>query len=96
MKDYLIDTHAHIDMLEEPLETTLNLMAEYGVKKAVIPSVEVATMDKVISLADNKTFYAMSGIFPTEAASYNEVVENKIRECADKIVAIGEIGLDYY
>ena len=71
-------------------------MAEYGVKKAVIPSVEVATMDKVISLADNKTFYAMSGIFPTEAASYNEVVENKIRECADKIVAIGEIGLDYY
>lgn len=96
MKDYLIDTHAHIDMLEEPLETTLNLMAEYGVKKAIIPSVEVATMDKVISLADNKTFYAMSGIFPTEAASYNDDVENKIRESADKIVAIGEIGLDYY
>lgn len=71
-------------------------MAEYGVKKAIIPSVEVATMDKVISLADNKTFYAMSGIFPTEAASYNDDVENKIRESADKIVAIGEIGLDYY
>lgn len=96
MKDYLIDTHAHIDMLEEPLETTLNLMAEYGVKKAVIPSVEVATMDKVISLADNKTFYSMLGTFPTEAASYNDDVENKIRESADKIVAIGEIGLDYY
>lgn len=71
-------------------------MAEYGVKKAIIPSVEVATMDKVISLADNKTFYAMSGIFPTEAASYNDDAENKIRESADKIVAIGEIGLDYY
>lgn len=96
MKDYLIDTHAHIDMLEEPLETTLYLMAEYGVKKAVIPSVEVATMDKVISLADNKTFYSMSGIFPTEAASYNDDVENKIRENANKIVAIGEVGLDYY
>lgn len=96
MKDYLIDTHAHVDMFEESLETTLNQMFEYGVRKVVIPSVEVATMDKVISLADNKTFYAMSGIFPTEAASYNEVVENKIRECADKIVAIGEIGLDYY
>ena len=96
MKNYLIDTHAHIDMLEEPLETTLYLMAEYGVKKAVIPSVEVATMDKVISLADNKTFYSMSGIFPTEAASYNDDVENKIRENANKIVAIGEVGLDYY
>ena len=96
MKDYLIDTHAHVDMFEESLETTLNQMFEYGVRKVVIPSVEVATMDKVISLADNKTFYAMSGIFPTEAASYNEVVENKIRESADKIVAIGEIGLDYY
>lgn len=96
MKDYLIDTHAHIDMLEEPLEQTLSLMAEYGVRKVVIPSVEFGTMDKVISLADNETFFAMSGIFPTEVASYNEEVEKKIKENADKIVAIGEIGLDYY
>ena len=37
MKDYLIDTHAHIDMLEEPIEATVAQMQEYGVKKVIIP-----------------------------------------------------------
>ena len=41
MKEYLIDTHAHIDMLEAPIELTLQLMKDYGVKKAVIPSVVI-------------------------------------------------------
>lgn len=33
MKEYLIDTHAHIDMLEAPIESTLQLMKDFGVKK---------------------------------------------------------------
>ena len=95
MINYLIDTHAHIDML--PLEETLSLMQEYGVKKAIIPSVEIATMDKVLSIAENnENIFAMLGIFPSEAKTYTEEIEEKIRANADKIVAIGEIGLDYY
>ena len=95
MINYLIDTHAHIDML--PLEETLILMQEYGVKKAIIPSVEIATMDKVLSIAENnENIFAMLGIFPSEAKTYTKEVEEKIRANADKIVAIGEIGLDYY
>ena len=95
MKDYLIDTHAHIDML--PLEETLNLMQDYGVKKAIIPSVEVGTMDKVLSIAnENENIFAMLGIFPSEAKTYTDEIEEKIKANVDKIVAIGEIGLDYY
>ena len=95
MKDYLIDTHAHIDML--PLEETLILMQEYGVKKAIIPSVEVGTMDKVLSIAnENENIFAMLGIFPSEAKTYTDEIEEKIKANVDKIVAIGEIGLDYY
>ena len=95
MKNYLIDTHAHIDML--PLDETLNLMQEYNVKKAIIPSVEISTMDKVLEIAkNNENIYAMLGIFPSESKTYTNEVEEKIRANVDKIVAIGEIGLDYY
>ena len=95
MKNYLIDTHAHIDML--PLDETLDLMQKYNVKKVIIPSVEVGTMDKVLEIANNnENIFAMLGIFPSEAKTYTDEVEEKIRANVDKIVAIGEIGLDYY
>lgn len=99
MKDYLIDTHAHIDMLEVPFDETLAKMQEYGVKKAVIPAVEAATLDKVIEMAKkNENLYAMVGIFPTEAKTYSDEIENKMTVLAKdpKVKAVGEIGLDYY
>ena len=97
MKDYLIDTHAHIDMLD--YDRTMALMSEYCVKKAIIPSVEVATLDKVFEIAlKNENLYAMIGIFPSEVKTYTPKVEEKLRNLAKnpKIKAVGEIGLDYY
>ena len=100
MKNYLIDTHAHIDMLEENVENILAEMNNYGVKKAVIPSVEAAAIDKIVKIANNyENIYAMLGIYPSEAKSYNDDLEKtfiSIAENNKKIVAIGEIGLDYY
>lgn len=92
MKDYLIDTHAHLDMLDTP---------EYfgmGVKKVIIPSVEEKTFNKILEIAENDNIYAMLGIFPSEAKTYNSEIENKIITLAQnpKVKAIGEIGLDYY
>lgn len=90
MKNYLIDTHAHLDML-----STFDIS---GVGKVVVPSVEIATMEKVVNLSKNDNVYSMIGIYPTEAKSYNQDVENKMIEFSKnpKVVAIGEIGLDYY
>ena len=99
MKDYLIDTHAHIDMLELPVEDVMKQMKDYGVKKAIIPSVEADLMDKVIEAAQaDENLWAMVGIYPSEAKTYTEEVENRIIELAKnpKVVALGEIGLDYY
>lgn len=99
MKEYLIDTHAHIDMLEAPIELTLQLMKDYGVKKAVIPSVEVSSMGKVIAAAEaDENIYAMIGIYPSEAKTYTQEVEDRMIELAKnhKVKAVGEIGLDYY
>lgn len=90
MKNYLIDTHAHLDMGENHDLT--------GVKKVIIPSVEERTMDKVIELAQAPNIYAMVGIFPSEAKTYSQQIEEKMIERAKnpKVVAVGEIGLDYY
>ena len=97
MKNYLIDTHAHIDMLENPIEETFSQMENYNVKKAIIPSVEIATMEKVLSLGQKyDNLYSMLGIFPTEAKTFSKDVEQYIESNIDKIVAIGEVGLDYY
>ena len=88
--DYFIDTHAHLDML-----TTFDIS---GVGKVVVPSVEYKTMDKVVKLSENENVYSMIGIYPTEAKTYNKEVEDKMIEYAknSKVVAVGEIGLDYY
>lgn len=90
MKDYLIDTHAHLDMLSD--------FDISGVGKVVVPSVELSTMEKVVNLSENSNVYSMVGIYPSEAKTYNEEVEAKMHELAQnpKVVAVGEIGLDYY
>ena len=90
MKDYLIDTHAHLDMLND--------FDIAGVGKVVVPAVEVATLDKVVSLSEIDNVYSMVGIYPSEAKTYSDEVEQKMLELAKnpKVVAVGEIGLDYY
>lgn len=93
MKDYLIDTHAHLDMgvSIEDLE-----LAHVG--KVIIPSVEEGTMDTIIELAQKPNIFAMVGIFPSEAKTYSPEIEARMIERAKnkKVVAVGEIGLDYY
>ena len=90
MKDYLIDTHAHLDMLEN-FDIT-------GVGKVIVPSVEIATMEKVVALSEHPNVYSMLGLYPSEAKTYTEEIEEKIAQLAQnpKVVAVGEIGLDYY
>lgn len=90
MKNYLIDTHAHLDML-----TSLDIS---GVGKVIVPSVEYKTMEKIVRLSENENVYSMIGIYPTEAKTYSQEVEDKMVEFAknSKVVAVGEIGLDYY
>lgn len=103
MKDYLIDTHAHIDMLlneETSLSDVLSDMREFNVKKAIIPAVEIATQEKVAELSkENENIYGMIGLFPSEVKTYTSEFESKMEAIAksdSKIVAVGEIGLDYY
>ena len=94
----IIDTHAHIDMLDDP-KKAIEEAFEAGVKKIIIPSVEPETFEKVLTLAcEYENVYAQMGVHPSEAQKFNDDVAKKIMELSKdkKVVAIGEIGLDYY
>lgn len=56
-------------------------------------------MEKVIAAAEaDENIYAMIGIYPSEAKTYTQEVEDRMIELAKnhKVKAVGEIGLDYY
>lgn len=96
----LIDTHTHIDMIEGlSVEDVLKNAAENGVEKIIVPCAYPKDVDKIYELAlkyDN--VYGMLGVHPSEVKDWDDSLIDKIREYSksNKIVAIGEIGLDYY
>ncbi len=94
----IIDTHAHIDMLDNP-KKAIEEAFEAGVKKIIIPGVEPETFEKVLKIAQEyKNVYAQIGVHPSEAQKFNDNVAKIIIDMAKdkKVAAIGEIGLDYY
>lgn len=97
----LIDTHAHIDFedLQKDLPKVLADAEEAGVDKIIIPGVEPSGFNNIISLIEtHDNLYGAIGIHPSDAKQWNDESYELIKNLAKnpKVVAIGEIGLDYY
>lgn len=97
----LIDTHTHIDMenFADRFDEVMQTAKDYGVEKVVIPGVEPSGFDRIIKLCEEyPDVYGAVGVHPEELNAYNEEAENRIKELLKhkKIIAVGEIGLDYY
>ncbi len=96
----LIETHCHLDYLKDrPLEETLQKCHDLNIKKVITIAVAPENLDKVVELTNEyENVYGTQGIHPHEAKSWNDDVEKKITVHAalEKVVAIGEIGLDFY
>ena len=97
----LIDTHTHIDMdnYKDRFDEVLATAKDYGVEKVVIPGVAPSDFKRIAELCNKyENVYGAVGVHPEDLDSYNEEAENLIREYLKqkKIVAVGEIGLDYY
>jgi TatD DNase family protein len=83
----------------EDFDEVISNAFENGVKKIIIPAVETKYFQKILDITQsNENIYAMMGVFPTEAPNWNDTILDEIREFSKspKVVAIGEIGLDYY
>ncbi|MCK0105807.1 TatD family hydrolase [Marinobacter sp. S0848L] len=96
----IIETHCHLDYLKDrPLEDTLEQSRRVNIEKVITIAVSPDNLAAVRELSQAKDWvYGTQGIHPHEAEKYNDQVEEEIRTHAqnEKIVAVGEIGLDYF
>lgn len=97
----LFDTHAHYDdeRFGADREALLASMPEKNVGLIVNPGCDLPTSRVAVELAGKFDFvYAAVGIHPENCADFEPEQIGKLRELAKepKVVAIGEIGLDYY
>ena len=98
----IIDTHAHYDdeAFDEDRESVLNQIREAGVEALMNIACSKASIETTNELTLKYDFiYGALGIHPSDADEYDEEVATNIVEKVKnnkKILAIGEIGLDYY
>lgn len=98
----IIDCHAHYDdeAYDDDREIVLEQIKKNGVSKILDCAASYESLDKVDSLTRNHDFILGAlGIHPENALEMNEDVCVKIEDMIkknNKIVAIGEIGLDYH
>lgn len=97
----IFDTHAHYDseQFAEDRDACLGSMAEAGVGTIVNAGASYESCFTVPELAAKyPCLYAAVGVHPDEVGALNEETFARVREqCSlDKVVAVGEIGLDYY
>lgn len=96
----MIDTHCHITMKDyDDIPFLINKIRESGVNKIIVNGTDMESNLEVLELTKKYDIvYGAIGFHPTELdgfkESYFEWLEEHIRD--DKIVALGEIGLDYH
>jgi TatD DNase family protein len=98
----IIETHFHLDMLKTiSHEDVLTLASKHNIEKLITISTSPENLDKVIELSHKaNNLYCSQGVHPHDAISWNDhvrvMIEKNLAKNRNKIVAIGEIGLDYH
>ena len=95
-----IDTHCHLDILESNPEESIIEAKQAGVQRMVTIAVDEPSLDFVSSTVQNfPSVYGSVGFHPHDASKLTTSLLQKIRQLAEeqhKLIAIGEIGLDYH
>lgn len=97
----LVDTHCHLDFdqFDQDRDEVMARAVEMGVKRIVVPAIDLHNCRTVIELAERyREVYAAVGVHPNSCADWRVEWLDELREFAkhERVVAIGEIGLDYY
>jgi TatD DNase family protein len=96
-----IDTHAHLfyPNFEGELDEIISRAKENAIEYILVPATDIKTSEQVIDLTEKfEIVYGAVGVHPHDTKNWNSSFIPKIEKLAKnkKIVAIGEIGLDYY
>jgi TatD DNase family protein len=97
----MIDSHAHLTAkaYRKDLEAVLERARDAGVKSILTVGFDMASSEAGVRLAEkHPDIYAAVGIHPHDATTLNLDALGRLEELASspKVVAIGEIGLDFY
>lgn len=96
-----VDTHCHFnhDDLYARCETAIDRAAAAGVERFVVVGYDLVSSVRAVELSERfERVFAAIGVHPHDASSWNEDTASELSALAGrgKVVAIGEIGLDYY
>jgi TatD DNase family protein len=97
----MIDSHCHLDFPEfdADRDEVLSRSVDAGVRTVINPGTDLETSRRAIALTVRyENVYAAVGVHPHDASRLDERTLTELRQLAShpKVVAIGEIGLDYY
>mgnify|MGYP002388672932 CR=1 FL=1 len=97
----LTDSHCHLNFPEFDQDRALVVerARDAGIERMLIPGVNIETCREALVLADDyPEVYAAIGVHPNSAMSWEDETYCELEEMSKhpRVVAIGEIGLDYY
>jgi len=98
----LTDTHCHLDLdkFNPDRDAVIQRALDAGVERIMIPALDLESSKAIVQLANSHpNIFAAVGFHPTDLDKWGDSsVENlrNLAKSADNILAIGEIGLDYY
>lgn len=97
----LTDTHCHLDYhkFDADRAEVIRRANESGVEKILVPGLHHRSSKEAVKLAEqHPSVYAAVGFHPTDLDEFSEKTFEQVKELAKhrKVVAVGEIGIDYY
>lgn len=97
----LFDTHCHLNdgKYKEDMQATIFRSREEGTTRMCVVGCDLPSSQQAVEIAEQyKGIYAAVGIHPHDAATFDDKAADILRGLAasHKVVAFGEIGLDYY
>ncbi len=97
----IFDTHTHLnaEQFKDEIPEVIERARELGVTEMAVVGFDTPTILKSLELSQAyKDIYSIVGWHPTEAGSYTKEIEETLQRQLEneRVVALGEIGLDYH
>jgi TatD DNase family protein len=97
----LVDTHCHLDFtaFEHDRLDVLQRAQRAGLYRIINPGIDIDNCRTILRLCETHSeLYAAVGVHPNSALTWNQQTLDQLRQMAQhpRVVAIGEIGLDFY
>ena len=97
----MTDTHAHLNdpLFDSDIPAVLERSAANGVRYIIVCGWDIPSSERAVALAGSyDSVYAAAGVHPHDSPSWSSQTEQALLGLLqdNKVVALGEIGLDYY